>query len=85
MRKYFIYACCAIFLSSCARACQGCKKNTSDNTSQNVRVTMYSGGKVMHTWEFYGIVNNAEGGTCYFYYKNKLVELEGDFVIEHLD
>lgn len=85
MRKTFIYLCVIFLLSSCARGCQGCTKTFADNVEQNVKVTLFSGGKEVRSWTFYGIVNNEEGGTAYFYYKGKLVELEGDFVIEHLD
>jgi len=86
MRKAIIYLSAIFLLSSCARGCQGCSKQITDNQKQNIRVTLYSGGQEVKVWEFYGIVNDEDGSAgYYFYYNNKLVEVSGDIVIEHLD
>jgi len=74
----------AVTLSSCARGCQDWNRKTVSNHAQNVRVSLYSGGQVVKTWEFNGIVNN-DANSIFFYYNGKLVEVDGDVLIEYLD
>jgi hypothetical protein len=87
MRKlfYLIAIIAIVSLSSCARSCQGLSRDLLDNTSQDVRVTMYSGGVLIKMYEFNGIISNsANSDGYYFYYKGKLVEVSGDILIEYL-
>ena len=73
-----------IALSGCARTCQKFERNTHDNTPHDVKVTLYSGGKEIRTWEFFGIVNSSKDSDGYFfYYEENLVEVSGDVVIEY--
>ena len=75
-----------IALSGCARTCQKLERNTSDNKPHDIKVTLYSGGEEIRTWEFFGIVNSSKDSDgYYFYYNEKLVEVSGDVVIEYLD
>lgn len=83
-KQFLIIAFIAITLSSCARGCQDWNRSTVSNHNQNVRVSLYSGGQVVKTWEFNGIVNNDEDA-IFFYYEGKLVEVDGDVLVEYLD
>ena len=86
LRRFLIIMCTVFFLTSCARTCQKLERSTIDNHEHQMRVSLYSGGQVVKTWEFKGIINNSENSDGYFfYYNNKLVEVSGDVVIEHLD
>ncbi len=78
----------AVMLSGCARSCQFVSRNLADNTSHEVKITMYSGGDtVYHKHLKSGIINNYENSDGYYFYDNggKLVELSGDVVIEYIN
>jgi hypothetical protein len=83
-KQILIYVLMAVMLTSCARGCQDWNRKTVSNHAQNVRVSLYSGGEVVKVWEFHGIVNN-DANSIFFYYEGKLVEVDGDVLIEYLD
>lgn len=86
MKKLIFAIVATLMLSSCARSCQSLERSTFDNHAHNIRLTLYSGGEAVKTWEFNGIVSEAAGSDGYFfYYDNRLVEVSGDVVIEYLD
>lgn len=87
MKRYqiILYFVALITLSGCARGCQDMKRMTSGNHERSVRITLYSGGEAVKTWEFVGIVNN-DAESIFFYDANgMLVEIDGDVLIEYLD
>lgn len=86
-KRSIIYAVIlCLSLSSCARSCQSFERGFADNTAKNTRVTLYSGGQVVKTWEFNGIINSSQQSDGYFFYVDgKLVEVSGDVVIEYLE
>lgn len=46
---------------------------------------MYSGGKVVYRDKFTGIVNNSEHSDgIYYYKKDTLIEMSGDYVLKSL-
>lgn len=75
----------ALSLSGCARGCQNFKRSTSGNHARSVKVTLYSGGEAVKTWEFKGIINNDAQSIFFYDNQGKLVEIDGDVLIEYLD
>lgn len=77
----------AFALSSCARGCQSLERKTIDNHKHSIKISQYSGGKLIGEWTIRGIVSDAEGSDGYFFYdnNNKLIEISGDVRLEYLD
>lgn len=74
-----------VMLSSCARSCQSLDRDIMDNHKQDVRISQYSGGRLIGVWEINGIVSNSQNSDGYFFYDNKgrLVEISGDIRLQY--
>jgi hypothetical protein len=84
--KLFAVVLMTVVLSSCARGCQEVDRSLFDNVNHNVKITQYSGGKLIGEWTINGIVNNSSASDGYYFYTNgKLVEVSGDIRLEYLD
>jgi hypothetical protein len=71
-----------IGLSSCQKGCQRLSKNWQ-TTERFYHIEQYSGGELIKTYEFQGILNDSENSDGYYFYdvKNRLVEISGDLFI----
>ena len=70
----------ALSLAGCARDCQGCNRATEGE--REYEVLQYSGGQLIQTYRFRGIVNNQENSDGYYWYQNDtLVEVTGDIIL----
>lgn len=82
MKKLIILLVVVLSLSSCKRWW-----NTVDRsiqiTDKYYEINVYSGGKIIFTDKFKGIVNNSANSDGVYYYnsKNELVEISGDYII----
>lgn len=84
-RNTLIYVLLFVFLTSCARQYTSCnrKYEAGDRTYE---VIMYSGGDTVFYDKFKGMINDAEGSDgCYYYKRDTLVELSGDYVLKSTD
>lgn len=71
----------SLLLSSCERGCQRLKRNTQTSKRSYV-IEIYSGGKLIFTEHFHGIVTEEEGNGCYYYKGDTLVEVSGDYILK---
>ena len=70
-----------ISATSCQKTFEGMRKSFQ-TTDRNYQIEQYSGGVLIKTWEFRGILNDSEGSDGYYFYDGRtLVELSGDLVI----
>jgi hypothetical protein len=89
MKKFFLPALVSLFilwsLSGCALAMQEFQRDITKFSRGKYRVIQYSGGKVIGTWEFFGIVNRHEyTNKLFFFVGDTLVELSGDLQVYRL-
>lgn len=72
----------AIILSGCARGCEEFNRNIQ-MTERNYSVEVYSGGKLVRTYQFKGIINNQENSDGYYFsIGDSLHEVSGDIIIK---
>ena len=68
-------------LAGCARDCARMKRSTQTGKREYL-ITHYSGGKVIGTYRFRGLLNNAEDSDGYYWTVNDtLYEVSGDLLI----
>lgn len=80
--KYFSFIFLFLFCSCTKQGCQAWDRSQqySDRTYQ---VKVYSGGKVVYSDQFSGIINQEEKSDGIYYYKiDTLVEISGDYIIK---
>lgn len=71
----------AIF-TSCRKGIESIRKGFQ-TSNRNYQIELYSGGKLIKTYEFRGILNDAENSDGYYFYKNDtLIEISGDLEIK---
>lgn len=72
-------------MTGCQRGCQTMDRQFQ-SSSRKYEVKMYSGGKVVFTDTFTGIVNEAKGSDGIFYFKgDSLIEVSGDYIIKSIN
>jgi hypothetical protein len=82
--KAALYITLMVLLTSCAKDVQSCKRDTT--SKRNYVITVYSGGKPIHTDTLRDKILNEEAGNGMYYYKgDTLVELSGDYVIKSVN
>lgn len=69
-------------LTACQKSCQQWNKSFQ-TTERYYHIDQYSGGILINTFEFKGILNDSEHSDGYYFYdeKNRLVEVSGDLFI----
>jgi len=83
MRKLQVLSIIALIsLSSCARECQRFDKKWQ-SSERNYLIEQYSGGKLVKTHSFKGILNDSEGSDGFYYsVGDSLIEVSGDLIIK---
>ena len=78
-RKIWIVA-IAVTLTGCARGCEQFHHDVTGN--RHYRVEQYSGGQLVHTFEFYGVLNNQDSSDGFYWFQgDTLREVSGDIFI----
>jgi len=86
MKKIAFMILAALTLTACSGSTQNAwQKTATDYSRADFKVTLYSGGQVIRTWDLKNTFVNDEdqSGMVYFFDTNgKMVRLTGDVVIE---
>ena len=84
MKKLIASVLILAFLTACGSFQNQMGKTAADMRTGDYRVTLYSGGEAVKTWELTDSYVNAgeEGGVWYFFNGGKLVRISGDVLIE---
>lgn len=73
-----------VLFCSCSRTMTGCSRDYQTG-DRDYQIEMYSGGEVVFSDRFTGMVNNSESSDGIYYYKgDTLVEVSGDYVIKSI-
>lgn len=82
MKKTLIAILGIVMLSSCQRACNRMDRKFQ-TSNRNYQIEQYSGGRLIATYKFIGIVNNQENSDGYYWYQgDSLVEVSGDIILK---
>lgn len=84
MKKILLIILTIITFCSCKKAIAHLEKNIQVS-ERNYHIEQYSGGKLIASYDFKGILNDAEGSDGYYFYENDtLFELSGQLVIKSI-
>lgn len=79
--RNLIYILLCLLLSSCARTCTSLDRSWQTG-NRKYHIEQYSGGILVHTYNFYGILNNQEHSDGYYWYSgDTLYEVSGDIYL----
>ena len=81
-RKFlFVLIISVALFSSCKRTWESMRRGIQAS-DRHYEIKQYSGGKLIGTYKFKGILNNSENSDGYYFYlDNKLIEVSGDLII----
>lgn len=84
MKKYlFVFS--ILFCSCTQRGCQRWNKNTQYN-ERKYQVYMFSGGDTVFRDTFTGIINGEDATDGFYYFKkDTLIEISGDYIIKSVE
>ena len=75
----------ALSLCGCARSCESFNRSF-ETSDRNYTIEQYSGGVLIKTYQFKGILNNQENSDGYYFtIKDTLIEIGGDLIIKSTD
>ncbi len=84
-KKHFLYLILVVTIltaTSCQKTWESLKKNVQ-TSSRNYEIKQYSGGKLIGTYKFRGMLNDSESSDGYYFYMNGILhEISGDVVIK---
>lgn len=81
MRKAILFLLLVIGLSSCQRSCQKMRRQYQAS-KRTYYIEVYSGGKLIHSETFNGVITEEEGNGAYYYKGDTLVEISGDYILK---
>ena len=86
MNKLFLVICLAALISGCGGFENEWTKVKVNTTKGDFRVSLYSGGKTVKTWDIQnGYISTESASDGWFFnYKGKLVRISGTVIIEQL-
>lgn len=89
MKKYLFFIAVivlfALSFSGCARSCESWNRDFQTG-SRKYTVEVYSGGKLIRTFKFDGILNNQANSDGYFFsIGDTLYEVGGDVIVSSVD
>jgi hypothetical protein len=74
-----------VAMSSCQKNWESFNKNFQTG-KRSYHVEQYSGGKLIATYDFVGIINDSQGSDGYYFHKgDSLIEISGDLIIKSVD
>lgn len=72
----------ALSLAGCARQCEGCNRDMQTG-DREYEVWQYSGGVLIQTYRFRGIVNNQKNSDGYYWSSgDTIIEVSGDIILK---
>lgn len=83
MKKLIVCIVVALGLVGCGSIGNRVGKLGSSMKNGDFKVTLYSGGQVVKSWDVNGYINTEQQSDGYYWYSNgKIVRVSGDVVIE---
>jgi hypothetical protein len=70
-----------ILMTGCQRGCQKFKRKNM-TSSRDYEIIMYSGGDTVYYDRFHGVVTEEEGNGAFYYKKDTMIELSGDYILK---
>ena len=85
MKKLFFILLVSILMvsfTSCQKTFERIRKGVQ-TSDRHYTIEQYSGGKLIKTYDFKGILNDSENSDGYYFYNgDTLVEISGDLIIK---